>query len=96
MVGTIVVTSFVGTALAVASQGMPGSPATSDGTRTDHWSEIETEMGHAWPEMVDHMQDTLGDGFPEMVNDMRSFSFDMGGSGMGGFDMSDAWSGMNG
>ncbi len=94
--GTIAVALFVGTALAVASQGMPGSPATSDGTQTDHWSEMETEMGDVWPEMVGHMQDVLGDRFPDMVSHMQSFSFEMGESDMGGVDMRDGWSGMNG
>ncbi len=96
VIGTIAVALFVGTALAVASQGMSSAPATSDGTQTDHWSEMETEMGVVWPEMVGHMQEVLGDRFPDMVSHMQSFSLDMGEPGMGGFDMRDAWSGMNG
>ncbi|GMR02454.1 MAG: hypothetical protein BMS9Abin20_0790 [Acidimicrobiia bacterium] len=96
VVGTIAVTLFAGTALAVASQGMPGAPATSDDAQTDHWSEMETEMGDVWPEMVGHMQDVLGDGFPDMVTHMQSFSLGMGRSDMGGSDMRDAWSGLKG
>jgi hypothetical protein len=83
--GTIAVTLLTGTALAFAAQGSPGTPGSTDGTSTDHWSEMAVEMGDEWPAMVDHMQQMLGDRFPDMVKQMQSmepFGHDMDGRGM--------------
>lgn len=85
VVGTMTVTLLAGTALAFAAQDSPGTPGSTNGSPTDHWSEMAVEMGDEWPAMVDHMQRMLGDRFPDMVNQMQSmepFDHDMHGRGM--------------